>query len=562
VIYASIYRHLQSIPTAVGANLVPAERLLKGEVPYRDFYKIQTPGILLINAAVFRLFETTLLTAMTLVLVFKVLTIGAVFACARKVSDWKLALMSSALSLVWLAPGGPFRSAPVQYEMLFIVSAVWFTLRWIWDRRRADIFLAGLAVGVVGVFKQNVGVYASLALAGSVMLSGGGSTRLPDDSPRIIGDLIKTNIRALCVGALGVALPVAAMFIYLASQNALRAAIKVFVSGPAEHLQTRFTGYPIPGFAALIVAATVLALLVARNLVGKYPRQRALIIALLLTCAAAGAVAVPRAAVDNSIYWFAPVLFALAIWGYFRAGSAASGAFEGGDIDKPVVLALLLFAMAAYGEVFPRSVRGLVIDTMPPAFILLAFLFRRVNSDSSKPDREEPGAIAPLDLRRAAAATVFLVMFLFAVRTVGPVYYSIGDGRGVRMTADTELDFERGRGVYLPADRAREVNAVVEFIQSRVQPGEYIFAHSLDATSYYFLAVRNSPTTATLWNDTGTNDTERARIIDALREKQVRLVLTSSNALEVERYGPLLDLLRTEYHETATIGHTILLERN
>src|SRR5215813_6254065 len=81
IVYASVVRRDDSIPTAVGANLVPAERVVKGEVPYRDFYKIQTPGILLINAGLFKLFGVGLLTAMVAVLVFKVLTVTMVFVC-------------------------------------------------------------------------------------------------------------------------------------------------------------------------------------------------------------------------------------------------------------------------------------------------------------------------------------------------------------------------------------------------------------------------------------------------------------------------------------------------
>src|SRR4030095_8688075 len=113
LVYVSVLRNSESIPTAVGANLVPAERVMKGEVPYLDFYKIQAPGILLLNAAVFSVFGSRLLNALAAVLVFKVLTIVIVFICARFVSDWKLALVASLLSLLWLAPGGPFRSAPV-----------------------------------------------------------------------------------------------------------------------------------------------------------------------------------------------------------------------------------------------------------------------------------------------------------------------------------------------------------------------------------------------------------------------------------------------------------------
>ena len=88
------------------------------------------------------------------------------------------------------------------------------------------------------------------------------------------------------------------------------------------------------------------------------------------------------------------------------------------------------------------------------------------------------------------------------------------------------------------------------------------FAHALDATSYYFLADRNSPTGATLWNDAGTNNAERARTVAALQEKQVRLVLTSEQAMANERYQPLLELLQNDFHQTETIGKMIFLERN
>jgi hypothetical protein len=37
LIYGSIYFREESLATGIGANLVPAERVLNGEVPYRHF---------------------------------------------------------------------------------------------------------------------------------------------------------------------------------------------------------------------------------------------------------------------------------------------------------------------------------------------------------------------------------------------------------------------------------------------------------------------------------------------------------------------------------------------
>ena len=120
-IYGPVYFREDSIPTGIGANLVPAERVLNGEVPYRDFYKIQTPGILLLNAGLFKLFGTSLLTAFRGVLLFKILAIVMVFLVARLLVSESLAVIPTALSLVWLPPGGPFSPAPIQYEMPLIL---------------------------------------------------------------------------------------------------------------------------------------------------------------------------------------------------------------------------------------------------------------------------------------------------------------------------------------------------------------------------------------------------------------------------------------------------------
>lgn len=554
-VYLSVFRRAESIPTAVGANLVPAERVLKGEVPYLDFYKIQAPGILLINAAVFSLFGTGLLTALATVLVFKVLTIVVVFLCARSVANWKAALIAALLSLVWLAPGGPFRSAPVQFEMFFILSAIWFTLGWISEGQPRNVFMAGVAVGVVAVFKQNVGVYSFIALAGVLLLNRRGVPRSFGEASSLLRESLRNDLRTKLIGLLGVSLPLAAMAGYLIYKGALGAAMGVFLRGPGEHLQSRFTGYPLPKLAAALILASVFLFFIARWLIGRYPRSLTFVNTGLVVAGVLIASLVTEEAINNSVYWFAPCLFATACWFYYRG----RGDYASGNVDRGKLLVLLLFSVAAYGEVFPRSVRGLVIDTIPPAFVLLVFLLRGKLRNENNSD--EPSYVWKSQ-RKVIFAYLTAVMLIFAARTIGPTYFVIGGGRLLSFRADTELKFDRGRGVFLPAKRARRVSLAVELVRSRVEPGGYIFAHAVDATSYYFLADRNSPTGATLWNDTGTNDAERARTVAALRDKQVRLVLTNERALEIERYRPLLDLLNAEFHVLDRIGQMSFLERN
>ena len=601
LIYGSIYFREESLATGIGANLVPAERVLKGEVPYRDFYKIQTPGILLLNAGLFKLFGTSLLTAFRGVLVFKVLAVVMVFVVARLVVSPTAALIPTALSIVWLPPGGPFRPAPIQYEMLFILAAIYFTLRWIDSRRALDAFGAGLAVGLVAVFKQNVGVYLAIALAFALVVNTRGLPRsfaeakeLSVDSWKRVTTRTRRTISAVLYGrssvaaplgperlhsarrgghggppvqpwlgaGLGVALPLIALLAYLLSNKALGAAMRVFIRGPGEHIQMKLTGYPLPKHALLVLIAGVAAVKIAAAVERRLPGWRMTILFILVSGAVVCAALAPQSLIDNSIFWFPPVLFVSAGWLYFRASGKQQSEDEPGPRQHAMLLVLLVFSIASYLEVFPRSVRGLVIGTLPPAFILLAFIFLRYRAlasqqAASKVDR--PFTI--VSQAHLQFAIVAIVALIFAVRLNAPRYFGLEGGRA-SFKADTALSFDRGRGVCLPARRAEEVNATVVLIRARVDEGGFFFAHALDATPYYFLADRNSPTGATLWNDAGTNDAERTRTMEMLKQKQVKLVLTSDQALAGERYEPLLAYLTDQFHRSETIGKIVILEKN
>lgn len=563
VVYGSLYFRENSMPTGVGANLVPAERVLKGEIPYRDFYKIQTPGILLLNAWLFKLCGTSLLTALRGVLVFKLLTLAMVFIVARLVVSWKTALIPTVLAFTWLPPGGPFRPAPIQYEMLFTLVSMYFALRWVDSRKTLEVFASGLAIGIVALFKQNVGVYLALALL--VIIARWSQRRgLVGEATLSSPRLPRSNRRALVAAVTGMALPLVGLLVYLVTNHALEAALRVFIRGPAEHIQMKLTGYPFPGYAAVVVIAGALAFWTADYIVGKRPAVRTAALGLLIAGAAISALVVPAAVIDNTIYWFAPALILFAVWRWLRLRrNKAYTESESTWRNREMLLTLVLYAAASYGEVFPRSVRGLVIGTLPPAFILLTFLLGRDHSNKTDEPVTETADVALLHApqRRAVFAVVCLVLAVFALRIIVPHYLAFGSG-GLKLKANTELNFDRGRGVCLPASRAVDVDSSVELIRNRVPDGGYFFAHALDATPYYFLADRNSPTGATLWNDAGTNDVERARTMQILTEKDVRLILSSSQALAAEQYRPLVDFIKNDFHESATIGKIVFLERN
>lgn len=553
--YLSIYTRQDALPVGIGSNLVPAERMLNGEVVYRDFYMIQTPGILFYNLWLFKLFGVTLLTSLRGVLVFKVLTVLMAFVVARRVVSWRLALVPALLSFVWLAPGGPFRPAPIQHEMLFALLAVFFTLRWIERRTFLDPLFAGLAVGLLAMFKQNTGVYCAIALILSLLVD---SEALPDklkQAPGVLASGARRNRKALLAALFGIAMPALVLVVYLVQHHALGAMISIFTAAPASHIRLKLTGYPLPKHVLIAAVGIVVILAGATYLEQRFTRLKAVISASVILGVVVAATLLPAAAVDNLLFWFQPLLFAWAGWSYFRGRL-----FKAGSSDRAALLVLTLFSMAMFLEVFPRSVRGLIIGSMPIAFVLAVFLFERLTHTADEtvvfgwklPVRKQ---------NRLAFGVVTVVMFVLALKLILPRYLSHDGGLSLKPKAISEPAFDRARGVYFPQKQASEMDSVVALVHSRVPEDGFFFAHALEATNYYFLAARSSPTRAMLWNGAGTSDPERVRTLERLKQNNVRLVLTSDRALAGERYQPLLDCLKNDFRQTGVIGRMVILEK-
>src|SRR6266705_1618920 len=91
--------------SVIGYNIAPAERVLQGEVPYRDFLFNYTPGILWVNALLMKAFGATLM------------------------NGW-VALVPVALTLAWPGHQQLFNVYPDQYLALFALSGLFCMLNY------------------------------------------------------------------------------------------------------------------------------------------------------------------------------------------------------------------------------------------------------------------------------------------------------------------------------------------------------------------------------------------------------------------------------------------------
>lgn len=156
-----------AVPLDEGQLLVIAERILAGEVLYRDVYTGIFPGIYYLTAMLLDLLgEDVLVTRWAAAVVNAAIAAGLWLVGAGAMRPgW--ALLAPAL-YVALVPFAYPALTMFNYSPLALVFAIWalfFLLRYLETARLADAAIAGLLLGACGLVKQNFGAFASLALA-------------------------------------------------------------------------------------------------------------------------------------------------------------------------------------------------------------------------------------------------------------------------------------------------------------------------------------------------------------------------------------------------------------
>src|SRR5689334_8905841 len=152
LVYGALFNRESVLSYSIGYNLYSAERIIAGQVPYRDFHTLYPPETLYLNARLFQWFGVSLYTALFGVFVFKTLTVLFIYLSGRVALSRGWAIATAGLSLVWLRPNGPFKAVPMHYGALFLAVALWLLLKDSRRPRSALVFAAGCALGVVATF--------------------------------------------------------------------------------------------------------------------------------------------------------------------------------------------------------------------------------------------------------------------------------------------------------------------------------------------------------------------------------------------------------------------------
>jgi 4-amino-4-deoxy-L-arabinose transferase-like glycosyltransferase len=164
VAYLSAFCRYSALEPDEGIVLAGAERILRGEVPYRDFFSFYTPGSFYLLALLFRVFGDSLTVARTSLAVTGASCSVITYVLARRVCGRSMALFAALLTTI---TGVAYRFLVLHnwYSTLLCCIAVYAAVQLIDSRKSIWAFATGSLVGLTILFEQSKGVGLCLGLA-------------------------------------------------------------------------------------------------------------------------------------------------------------------------------------------------------------------------------------------------------------------------------------------------------------------------------------------------------------------------------------------------------------
>ena len=144
--YLAFYLRQGWIPQDAGMLAETAQRVLRGQVPFRNFVDAYTGGLTYLNALAFRIFGANFMSPRIVLYLFFLGWVPSVYFLGRRFAGPLGAAIVTLLSVVWSVPNYP-EAMPSWYNLFF---AIWGTLalvRYVETEKRRWIWIAGICTG-------------------------------------------------------------------------------------------------------------------------------------------------------------------------------------------------------------------------------------------------------------------------------------------------------------------------------------------------------------------------------------------------------------------------------
>ncbi|HWX42901.1 MAG TPA: glycosyltransferase family 39 protein [Blastocatellia bacterium] len=529
--------------SVVGYSIAPAERVMQGDVPYRDFLFNYTPGVLWLNAVVMKLFGVALMPIRIGLFAFKLASLIVLYLVGRRlIGSWP-ALIPVALTLGWLGHKYIFNVHPTQYSMLFVLLALFPML--IYDDREGKrwLLLCGVAIGCVLLLKYNVGILLLAAATASLLIR-----------EKLRGNgLFSVAIVKKCAAVwAGFAVIAALLCVYMAYHRALGPMVEHFIHHASDYAEERAVGlaplrslFPVAAACITVLVGVLLTLRFAPKLFRPYGT--------LMMVLGSTAILIPgRAYILKDSATAAMAYFPLLVFGgalvmlllKFRKGSSAS------PKSARQLVIVGLFALAAYLEVFPRADYYHLVRVLPPVFLLLCLLISQIFPVAERYFKTyRPRQATQVSM----AAPLVLLLALGLQDTWRPQF----DWR-LRFINRFPAPADRARGILVGRRPAERIGRMTEIIQQNSSEDDYIFSFARRGGAFYFLAGRRNPSRLLWWDSAGIKQEDKGAVLGMLAEKRMKLILIQDGLADQR----VRSSVNANYHEIGEVADIAIYDRN
>ncbi len=185
-----------------GVSTVGAERVLHGQIPYRDFWTMYAPGHFYLLAGIFYLFGTNLASEAVAGALLSALSVVACYSLIRlMVGCSRLGLGGALVFGLAMYNAGYFKKlSTYPPAALLIFLALYALVLYLQNRKFSNLVWSGAVTGLLVLFKHDVGLYTAIAIATGLVVDGVSSAW-----PRLSGALVLRISKNLGVYLLTVA---------------------------------------------------------------------------------------------------------------------------------------------------------------------------------------------------------------------------------------------------------------------------------------------------------------------------------------------------------------------
>src|SRR5262249_40239688 len=175
--YLCIFLRHSTLEPDEGIILQGAERVLHGEVPYRDFFSFYTPGSFYLIALLFSVFGVSFMVARASLAVAGAICSAVTYVLARRVCSFGISVFAAVLATI---AGAAFRFLVLHnpYSTLLACLGLYSAVRFLETRKSGWAFAIGSLASLTFLFEQSKGAGLGVGLVlGFVLLQALGPTR-------------------------------------------------------------------------------------------------------------------------------------------------------------------------------------------------------------------------------------------------------------------------------------------------------------------------------------------------------------------------------------------------